>query len=109
MAAFISEPLLGNQGAVQPPDGFLAGAYAAVRADGDHIDRQRPTLVCRRLACATSPKGAVGQWPPLTKRARDASGAYVTSDHIGGPAHRNDHEDYFYDVRSVAYRCKKFS
>jgi len=34
VAAFISEPLLGNQGAVQPPDGFLAGAYAAVRAAG---------------------------------------------------------------------------
>jgi 4-aminobutyrate aminotransferase-like enzyme len=33
-AAFISEPLLGNQGAVQPPDGFLAGAYGAVRAAG---------------------------------------------------------------------------
>ncbi len=34
VAAFISEPLLGNQGAVEPPDGFLAGAYAAVRAAG---------------------------------------------------------------------------
>jgi len=34
VAAFISEPLLGNQGAVQPPDGFLAGAYAVVRAAG---------------------------------------------------------------------------
>ena len=34
MAAFISEPLLGNQGGVEPPDGFLAGAYAAVRAAG---------------------------------------------------------------------------
>ena len=34
VAAFISEPLLGNQGAVQPPDGFLAGAYEAVRAAG---------------------------------------------------------------------------
>ncbi|MFZ0385779.1 MAG: aminotransferase class III-fold pyridoxal phosphate-dependent enzyme, partial [Solirubrobacteraceae bacterium] len=34
VAAFISEPLLGNQGGVQPPDGFLAGAYAAVRAAG---------------------------------------------------------------------------
>jgi 4-aminobutyrate aminotransferase-like enzyme/Ser/Thr protein kinase RdoA (MazF antagonist) len=34
VAAFISEPLLGNQGAVQPPDGFLADAYAAVRAAG---------------------------------------------------------------------------
>jgi 4-aminobutyrate aminotransferase-like enzyme/Ser/Thr protein kinase RdoA (MazF antagonist) len=33
-AAFISEPLLGNQGAVTPPAGFLAGAYAAVRAAG---------------------------------------------------------------------------
>ena len=34
VAAFISEPLLGNQGAVEPPEGFLAGAYAAVRAAG---------------------------------------------------------------------------
>ena len=34
VAAFISEPLLGNQGAVEPPAGFLAGAYTAVRAAG---------------------------------------------------------------------------
>ncbi|HEX5191764.1 MAG TPA: aminotransferase [Solirubrobacteraceae bacterium] len=34
VAAFISEPLLGNQGAVQPPAGFLRGAYEAVRAAG---------------------------------------------------------------------------
>ena len=34
VAAFISEPLLGNQGGVEPPDGFLDGAYAAVRAAG---------------------------------------------------------------------------
>jgi 4-aminobutyrate aminotransferase-like enzyme/Ser/Thr protein kinase RdoA (MazF antagonist) len=34
VAAFISEPLLGNQGGVEPPAGFLAGAYAAVRAAG---------------------------------------------------------------------------
>jgi 4-aminobutyrate aminotransferase-like enzyme/Ser/Thr protein kinase RdoA (MazF antagonist) len=33
-AAFISEPLLGNQGAVTPPPGFLAGAYEATRAAG---------------------------------------------------------------------------
>jgi 4-aminobutyrate aminotransferase-like enzyme/Ser/Thr protein kinase RdoA (MazF antagonist) len=33
-AAFISEPLLGNQGAVTPPGGFLRGAYAAARAAG---------------------------------------------------------------------------
>ena len=34
VAAFISEPMLGNQGAVEPPAGFLRGAYAAVRAAG---------------------------------------------------------------------------
>jgi 4-aminobutyrate aminotransferase-like enzyme len=34
VAGFISEPLLGNQGAVIPPPGFLEGAYAAVRAHG---------------------------------------------------------------------------
>ena len=34
VAAFISEPLLGNQGAVEPPTGFLAGAYQAVREAG---------------------------------------------------------------------------
>jgi 4-aminobutyrate aminotransferase-like enzyme/Ser/Thr protein kinase RdoA (MazF antagonist) len=34
VAAFISEPLLGNQGAVQPPAGFLPGAYEVVRATG---------------------------------------------------------------------------
>jgi 4-aminobutyrate aminotransferase-like enzyme/Ser/Thr protein kinase RdoA (MazF antagonist) len=33
-AAFISEPLLGNQGGIAPPPGYLAGAYAAVRAAG---------------------------------------------------------------------------
>jgi 4-aminobutyrate aminotransferase-like enzyme len=33
-AAFISEPLLGNQGGIEPPAGYLAGAYAAVRAAG---------------------------------------------------------------------------
>jgi 4-aminobutyrate aminotransferase-like enzyme len=34
VAGFISEPLLGNQGAVTPPAGFLRGAYEAVRAAG---------------------------------------------------------------------------
>jgi 4-aminobutyrate aminotransferase-like enzyme/Ser/Thr protein kinase RdoA (MazF antagonist) len=34
VAAFISEPLLGNQGGVEPPEGFLAGAYEAVREAG---------------------------------------------------------------------------
>jgi 4-aminobutyrate aminotransferase-like enzyme len=34
VAAFISEPLLGNQGAVTPPAGFLLGAYETVRAAG---------------------------------------------------------------------------
>ncbi|HLH65004.1 MAG TPA: aminotransferase [Solirubrobacteraceae bacterium] len=34
VAAFICEPLLGNQGAVELPAGYLAGAYEAVRAAG---------------------------------------------------------------------------
>ena len=34
VAAFISEPMLGNQGAVEPPAGYLAQAYAVVRAAG---------------------------------------------------------------------------
>ena len=34
VAGFISEPLLGNQGGVQPPAGYLAGAYEAVRTAG---------------------------------------------------------------------------
>jgi 4-aminobutyrate aminotransferase-like enzyme/Ser/Thr protein kinase RdoA (MazF antagonist) len=34
VAAFISEPMLGNQGAVEPPAGYLRQAYAAVRAAG---------------------------------------------------------------------------
>lgn len=34
LAAFISEPLLGNQGGVEPPPGYLAGAYERVRAAG---------------------------------------------------------------------------
>jgi 4-aminobutyrate aminotransferase-like enzyme/Ser/Thr protein kinase RdoA (MazF antagonist) len=34
IAAFLSEALLGNQGAVVPPPGYLAAAYEAVRAAG---------------------------------------------------------------------------
>jgi 4-aminobutyrate aminotransferase-like enzyme/Ser/Thr protein kinase RdoA (MazF antagonist) len=34
VAGFISEPMLGNQGAVEPPAGYLSQAYAAVRAAG---------------------------------------------------------------------------
>jgi 4-aminobutyrate aminotransferase-like enzyme/Ser/Thr protein kinase RdoA (MazF antagonist) len=34
VAAFISEPMLGNQGAVEPPAGYLRQAYAAVRKAG---------------------------------------------------------------------------
>ena len=34
LAGFLSEALLGNQGAVAPPAGYLAGAYEAVRAAG---------------------------------------------------------------------------
>jgi 4-aminobutyrate aminotransferase-like enzyme/Ser/Thr protein kinase RdoA (MazF antagonist) len=34
VAAFISEPMLGNQGAVEPPAGYLRQAYAAIRAAG---------------------------------------------------------------------------
>jgi 4-aminobutyrate aminotransferase-like enzyme/Ser/Thr protein kinase RdoA (MazF antagonist) len=34
VAAFVCEPLLGNQGGIEPPPGYLAGAYAAVREAG---------------------------------------------------------------------------
>lgn len=34
LAAFLSEALLGNQGAIVPPPGYLAGAYDVVRAAG---------------------------------------------------------------------------
>jgi 4-aminobutyrate aminotransferase-like enzyme/Ser/Thr protein kinase RdoA (MazF antagonist) len=34
VAAFIAEPMLGNQGAVEPPAGYLSQAYAAVRGAG---------------------------------------------------------------------------
>jgi 4-aminobutyrate aminotransferase-like enzyme/Ser/Thr protein kinase RdoA (MazF antagonist) len=34
LAAFVSEPLLGNQGGVETPAGYLAGAYELVRAAG---------------------------------------------------------------------------
>jgi 4-aminobutyrate aminotransferase-like enzyme len=34
VAAFISEPMLGNQGAVEPPAGYLQQAYGIVRAAG---------------------------------------------------------------------------
>ena len=34
LAAFVAEPLLGNQGGVEPPPGYLAAAYEAVRAAG---------------------------------------------------------------------------
>lgn len=34
IAAFLSEPLLGNQGGIEPPAGYLAGAYEQVRAAG---------------------------------------------------------------------------
>ena len=34
VAAFISEPLLGNQGGITPPAGFLRGAYETVRGAG---------------------------------------------------------------------------
>jgi 4-aminobutyrate aminotransferase-like enzyme len=34
LAAFISEPVIGNAGGIVPPGGYLAQAYAAVRARG---------------------------------------------------------------------------
>ncbi|MBZ3906497.1 aminotransferase [Streptomyces griseiscabiei] len=34
VAAFVAEPLLGSQGGIVPPQGYLAGAYAAVREAG---------------------------------------------------------------------------
>jgi 4-aminobutyrate aminotransferase-like enzyme/Ser/Thr protein kinase RdoA (MazF antagonist) len=34
VAGFIAEPLLGNQGGVEPPPGYLAAAYAEVRRAG---------------------------------------------------------------------------
>ncbi|MBO9531567.1 MAG: aminotransferase [Solirubrobacteraceae bacterium] len=34
VAAFVAEPLLGNQGAIAPPPGYLAGAYEIVREHG---------------------------------------------------------------------------
>ncbi len=34
LAAFVSEPLLGSQGGVAPPDGYLRAAYEAVRTSG---------------------------------------------------------------------------
>ncbi len=34
VAAFVSEPILGSHGGIVPPQGYLAGAYAAVRSHG---------------------------------------------------------------------------
>jgi 4-aminobutyrate aminotransferase-like enzyme/Ser/Thr protein kinase RdoA (MazF antagonist) len=34
VAAFVSEPILGSHGGIVPPQGYLAGAYAAVRRHG---------------------------------------------------------------------------
>jgi 4-aminobutyrate aminotransferase-like enzyme/Ser/Thr protein kinase RdoA (MazF antagonist) len=34
VAAFVAEPLLGNQGAIAPPPGYLEAAYAVVREHG---------------------------------------------------------------------------
>ena len=75
-AAFISEPVLGNAGGVAPPAGYLAAAYAAVRAQGGLAIADEVQVGYGRLGTAFWGSTAQGAVPDIIAVAKAAGNAF---------------------------------
>jgi 4-aminobutyrate aminotransferase-like enzyme len=75
-AAFICEPVLGNAGGVVPPDGYLAGAYDALRAHGGLAIADEVQVGYGRLGRAFWGSAMQGAVPDIITVAKAAGNAY---------------------------------
>lgn len=75
-AAFICEPVLGNAGGVIPPEGYLAGAYAAVREHGGLAIADEVQVGYGRLGAAFWGSEMQGVVPDIIAVAKAAGNAY---------------------------------
>lgn len=75
-AAFLSEPVLGNAGGVIPPDGYLAAAYAAVRARGGLAIADEVQVGYGRLGDAFWGSTMHGAVPDIIAVAKAAGNAF---------------------------------
>lgn len=75
-AAFLSEPVLGNAGGVVPPAGYLAAAYAAVRAEGGLAIADEVQVGYGRLGSAFWGSTAQGAVPDIIAVAKAAGNAF---------------------------------
>ncbi len=75
-AAFICEPVLGNAGGVIPPEGYLAGAYAAVRRHGGLAIADEVQVGYGRLGKAFWGSQFQGVIPDIIAVAKAAGNAY---------------------------------
>lgn len=75
-AAFICEPVLGNAGGVVPPDGYLAGAYEAVRRHGGLAIADEVQVGYGRLGKAFWGSQFQGVTPDIIAVAKAAGNAY---------------------------------
>lgn len=75
-AAFVCEPVLGNAGGVIPPDGYLAAAYAAVRAHGGLAIADEVQVGYGRLGAAFWGSTLQGVVPDIIAVAKAAGNAY---------------------------------
>lgn len=75
-AAFLSEPVLGNAGGVIPPDGYLAAAYQAVRANGGLAIADEVQVGYGRLGAAFWGSTMLGAVPDIIATAKAAGNAF---------------------------------
>ncbi|WP_066910674.1 aminotransferase class III-fold pyridoxal phosphate-dependent enzyme [Millisia brevis] len=76
VAAFLSEPVLGNAGGVIPPDGYLAAAYDAVRAAGGLAIADEVQVGYGRLGAAFWGSTMLGAVPDIIATAKAAGNAF---------------------------------
>ncbi|KKI17000.1 MULTISPECIES: aminotransferase [unclassified Leucobacter] len=75
-AAFICEPVLGNAGGVMPPEGYLAAAYDAIRANGGLAIADEVQVGYGRLGGAFWGSELQGAVPDIIAVAKAAGNAY---------------------------------
>lgn len=75
-AAFICEPVLGNAGGVVPPSGYLAGAYAEIRAAGGLAIADEVQVGYGRLGRAFWGSQLDGAIPDIITVAKAAGNAF---------------------------------
>lgn len=75
-AAFLCEPVHGNAGGVLPPEGYLAGAYEAIRAAGGLAIADEVQVGYGRLGSAFWGSEMLGAVPDVIATAKAAGNAF---------------------------------